>query len=153
MKRGRKNCVCCCFRCWKSVSSKTKSCFDTSLHGVIFVSVLNSMLILFYSLACRCAVAAKSKSYEHFGLQFYAECWGGVNASSNYQMHGPTVRCIDSKYQVCNKETSAVCVGEAASNFVYKIGMLDYTQPRQFLRSEILMGTIWLRLRVALSTR
>ena len=55
-----------------------------------------------------CAEAALERGLQTFGLQFYGECWSGVNGSNTYHMYGPSKNCWSG-------------VGKEGSYYVYKI--------------------------------
>lgn len=55
----------------------------------------------------KCAEEAKKRNYMFFGIQFYGECWSGVNAALSYDKYGPSPRCIQN-------------VGMDLANFVYR---------------------------------
>ena len=53
-----------------------------------------------------CARRTSEKGLSHFGLQFYGECWSGVNAYRTYNKQGNSSKCIYG-------------VGKKKANFVY----------------------------------
>lgn len=55
-----------------------------------------------------CAEVAHERGRQTFGLQFYGECWSGVNGSKTYDMYGPSKNCWSG-------------VGKEGSYYVYKI--------------------------------
>ncbi|XP_022791975.1 uncharacterized protein LOC111331177 [Stylophora pistillata] len=55
----------------------------------------------------RCAQAAQARGYPCFGVQFYGECWGSINACETYNSYGKSSNCIKG-------------VGIYWANFVYK---------------------------------
>ena len=55
-----------------------------------------------------CAEVAHERGLQTFGLQFYGECWSGVNGSDTYHMYGPSKNCWRG-------------VGKEGSYYVYKI--------------------------------
>jgi len=55
-----------------------------------------------------CAEVAHERGLQTFGLQFYGECWSGVNGSSTYDMYGPSTKCWSG-------------VGKEGSYYVYKL--------------------------------
>lgn len=54
----------------------------------------------------KCARKVSEKGLGYFGLQFYGECWSGVNAHRTYNKQGTSTRCIYG-------------VGRRRANFVY----------------------------------
>ena len=78
----------------------------------------------------RCAKAAASKNYTHFGIQGYGECWSGPNSAKTYSRDGvenrftqrpepkPWVGCVGDNFERC-RGGNAQCVGQEKSNFVY----------------------------------
>ncbi|XP_022783001.1 uncharacterized protein LOC111323827 [Stylophora pistillata] len=71
-------------------------------------------------LACRCAKKTKKSGFKVFGLQFYGECWSGVNAEKNYKQDGPSQSCLTNDFRKCGPQDK-YCVGEQATNFVYTL--------------------------------
>lgn len=55
-----------------------------------------------------CAELVQRRGLAIFGIQFYGECWSGVDDRNTYGMYGPSKDCWNG-------------VGEEGSNFVYKI--------------------------------
>ena len=55
-----------------------------------------------------CARKASEKGFGYFGLQFYGECWSGVDAHRTYHKQGTSTKCIYG-------------VGRKKSNFVYAL--------------------------------
>ena len=55
-----------------------------------------------------CAEVAYERGLQTFGLQFYGECWSGVNGSNTYDMYGPSKQCWSG-------------VGKEGSYYVYKL--------------------------------
>ena len=57
-----------------------------------------------------------------FGLQFYGECWSGSNrppfGSDSYR---ESKKCISFQYEKCQNNDPNECVGEAMTNYVYRI--------------------------------
>ena len=53
-----------------------------------------------------CARRTSEKGLSHFGLQFFGECWSGVNAYRTYNKQGNSTKCIFG-------------VGRKKANFVY----------------------------------
>ncbi|XP_031569120.1 uncharacterized protein LOC116303679 [Actinia tenebrosa] len=69
---------------------------------------------------CRCAKQAKEFQREVFGLQFYGECWSGVNGNNTFNRNGPSTKCIGPGYQPCTPG-SKTCIGMTSTNYVYRI--------------------------------
>ncbi|XP_027050931.1 uncharacterized protein LOC113678252 [Pocillopora damicornis] len=76
-------------------------------------------------LACRCAKKTKESRFKVFGLQFYGECWSGVNAENTYRQDGPSQECLTIDFLKCGPQDK-YCVGEQNTNFVY---MLNASSP------------------------
>lgn len=55
-----------------------------------------------------CAEITHERGLLTFGIQFYGECWSGVNASKTYDMYGPSKNCWSG-------------VGKKGSYHVYKL--------------------------------
>lgn len=53
-----------------------------------------------------CAHRVSVTGFRYFGVQFYGECWSGMNAQSTYDKQGTSTRCIYG-------------VGRRKANFVY----------------------------------
>ena len=70
--------------------------------------------------AYRCAKEASKKGFTVFGLQFYGECWGGLNAGDTFAMYGHSKNCANEFYGEC-EENERICIGRANANFVYAI--------------------------------
>lgn len=71
--------------------------------------------------ACRCAEAAKKANHTFFGVQFYGECWSGLNGHMTYDIDGPRQGgCINPCYQPCAQHNK-FCAGRNFENFVYRI--------------------------------
>ncbi|XP_048578758.1 uncharacterized protein LOC116618880 isoform X2 [Nematostella vectensis] len=86
-----------------------------------FVDLLNWNSYL-KKLRCRCATEAKAKGYNVFGLQWYGECWSGVDdvTSRHYASQGQSKACVSRDLSYCRvKDTE--CVGRDYTNFVYRI--------------------------------
>lgn len=65
------------------------------------------------SMVTKCAERAWKRGFRYFGIQFYGECWGDVEAEARFAMHGE----VDRKHseQNCIEGT-----GMHWANFVYK---------------------------------
>lgn len=95
------------------------------------ILLLITNVCLFSSLACLCAEKAREKGYGAFGLQFYGECWGGVNGSETYSMFGPapSTKCVmdyaytennePNGWKYCDISSEQECVGVQRTNYVY----------------------------------
>ena len=55
-----------------------------------------------------CAELVQRRGLAIFGIQFYGECWSGVDAWKTYDKYGPSKNCWSG-------------VGREGSNFVYKL--------------------------------
>lgn len=75
-------------------------------------------------LACKCAKSARAGGYQHFGLQFYGECWAGHD-EEDYKKLGssPMSNCAGSGSSIttCNMANKKYCVGRNETNFVYRL--------------------------------
>lgn len=85
-------------------------------------------LLLFrsFSFTCACALKARRKNYDYFGIEYYGECWGGRNVQ--YSVHGMSGRCEMIKanecaFEVCDQQRndSRLCVGGPRVLFVFEI--------------------------------
>ncbi|RMX40185.1 hypothetical protein pdam_00016638 [Pocillopora damicornis] len=76
-------------------------------------------------LACRCAKKTKESRFKVFGLQFYGECWSGVNAENTYRQDGPSQECLTIDFLKCGPQDK-YCVGEQNTNFVYMLNGIVY---------------------------
>lgn len=56
----------------------------------------------------KCAELAHTKGYLYFAIQFYGECWTGVDAYKTFNKNGKSTRCTHG-------------VGKQWANFVYMI--------------------------------
>ena len=70
--------------------------------------------------ANRCAKEASKKGFTVFGLQFYGECWGGLNAGDTFATYGHSKNCANEFYGEC-EENERICIGRANANFVYAL--------------------------------
>lgn len=70
----------------------------------------------------QCARVAQDKGYEYFSVQFYGECYGGIDAGSTYDKHGKSTGCW-----VFDKDRGHG-VGESFTNFVYRIKKVSNTR-------------------------
>ncbi|KAL9980069.1 hypothetical protein ACROYT_G008610 [Oculina patagonica] len=76
---------------------------------------------------CECALMARQRNYEYFGIENYGECWSGLNA--NYSVHGPSGKCKVVKDYVCAFEACVeqehgdvrLCFGGPMTLYVYAI--------------------------------
>nr|XP_058971716.1 uncharacterized protein LOC131798070 [Pocillopora verrucosa] len=55
-----------------------------------------------------CAQIAKERGLPVFGIQYYGECWSGLDAENTYNKYGPSGDCWNG-------------VGKEGTNYVYKI--------------------------------
>lgn len=55
-----------------------------------------------------CAELVQNRGLTIFGIQFYGECWSGVDSGKRYDKYGPSKDCWNG-------------VGKKGTNFVYKI--------------------------------
>ena len=55
-----------------------------------------------------CAQIAKERGFPVFGIQYYGECWSGLDAENTYNNYGPSGDCWNG-------------VGKEGTNYVYKI--------------------------------
>lgn len=69
---------------------------------------------------CRCAKEAKEKGYTLFGVQFYGECWSGVQSEKTYGNIGVSTNCLDKCYESC-KPYEKFCAGKQFANAVYRL--------------------------------
>lgn len=67
-------------------------------------------------------------NYTHFGIEYYGECWSGMNA--DYDKHGESGRCKMIKedecvFEACDEELNGprLCVGSQLSLYVYAVMM------------------------------
>lgn len=57
-----------------------------------------------------------------FGLQFYGECWSGSNRPPlGSDSYSESKKCISFQYEKCQNNDPNECVGEAMTNYVYRI--------------------------------
>ena len=63
----------------------------------------------------QCARVAYEKGYQYFAVQYYAECFGGDDAATNYAKYGESDKCWVFDNQTGNG------VGRDNTNFVYRI--------------------------------
>lgn len=84
--------------------------------------------IIFFRLACRCAKESRAKGYDHFGLQYYGECWSDPGAADKFDRYGKSENCMGFAYKPCDDEDSNECVGGENKNYVYRVeeGEYDY---------------------------
>ncbi|CAH3171519.1 unnamed protein product [Porites lobata] len=76
------------------------------------------------SVITKCKEMTKERRYKCFGIQFYAECWSGEEACTEYKRYGESQECFCSgddykkhkKYEPCKDP-----VGGEYANFVYEI--------------------------------
>ena len=55
-----------------------------------------------------CAEIAKDRGLRVFGIQYYGECWSGLDAGNTYNKYGLSANCRNG-------------VGMKGTNYVYKI--------------------------------
>lgn len=83
------------------------------------------LLLYFFSKSSLCAEAASRNSFTVFGLQYYGECWSGVNAAHTYAEDGRSTRCMmaisSMVLKECNDSSPEPCVGIQNTNYVYRI--------------------------------
>ncbi|XP_020601207.1 uncharacterized protein LOC110040329 isoform X2 [Orbicella faveolata] len=72
-------------------------------------------------LACRCAKESRTKGYDHFGLQYYGECWSDPEAADKFDRYGKSENCMGFAYKPCDDEDSNECVGGENKNYVYRV--------------------------------
>ena len=65
-------------------------------------------------------------NYPYFGIEYYGECWGGLN----YDVHGQSDKCQMVQKAVCGFEAceeqrfdTRLCVGRQLSLYVYAVMM------------------------------
>ncbi|KXJ11386.1 uncharacterized protein LOC110243771 [Exaiptasia diaphana] len=74
---------------------------------------------------CDCANTTLSKGYKYFGIQFYAECWGGDVTEAMMQSMESNDKSPDGCVNTaglgsCSSE-SEMCVGKEWANYVYEV--------------------------------
>ena len=73
-------------------------------------------------LVCRCARAAQSQGFTHFGLQNYGACYSAAHASQTYADYGSSNACTNNYYSPCDDNSDHQCAGTTADqNYVYVI--------------------------------
>jgi hypothetical protein len=76
-----------------------------------------------HALACTCAGKAHSLRHEYFGLQFFGECWSGVqNPTFGRDGLGKAGDCINGAEKTCNDHDDNECIGDQFTNYIYKVG-------------------------------
>eukprot|EP00794_Sanderia_malayensis_P014213 gene14213-15696_t len=69
---------------------------------------------------CLCAKKARAAGYKYYGLQYYAECWGGAS-DAVYNRHGSSLDCVDGKYLPCAVAKDMACAGKGGTNYIYEL--------------------------------
>ncbi|XP_032240147.2 uncharacterized protein LOC5514576 [Nematostella vectensis] len=69
---------------------------------------------------CRCAERAKELNRTVIGMQFYGECWSGVNGVNTYNRNGNSSNCVGAGFQPCEPGSKG-CIGTQETNYVYRI--------------------------------
>ncbi|KAJ7383587.1 hypothetical protein OS493_026772 [Desmophyllum pertusum] len=72
----------------------------------------------------RCAIMTKAKKFSFFALSNIGDCYSG-KVSATYAKSGSSPSCKNSAGAKCGKNQD--CVGDAKSNFVYKVENLPTT--------------------------
>ncbi|KAL9957679.1 hypothetical protein ACROYT_G034603 [Oculina patagonica] len=72
------------------------------------------------SFVCRCAKIAKEKGHATFGVQYYGECWSGLNGEQTYSKLGESNNCQDKCFDAC-KPYEKYCAGKNYANAVYRL--------------------------------
>lgn len=79
---------------------------------------------------CACAMMAKQKNYDYFGIEFYGECWSGMSPNYMYDVHGESENCDMIRKEVCafkaceeQRKDSRLCVGTQWALYVYSVKM------------------------------
>lgn len=77
----------------------------------------------------KCRKEAEERGFKCFGIQFYGECWSGLNACDTYDIYGRSDECFCTsdvslnntfpKYQLT--ENCRGPVGGRWANFVYRL--------------------------------
>ena len=81
------------------------------------------ILFLIDRLACKCADLANKQDYNYFGLQFWGECWSGLeNPSYSRDGRSPSGQCLNGDFKVCDDNDERECIGRAFTNYIYQIG-------------------------------
>ena len=92
---------------------------------ILFICLCHRLLLFYCSELSFCAKAASRNGFHIFGLQFFGECWSGVNAAQTYAKDGPSNRCLMAVNSVelreCNDASHEACVGVEFTNYVYRI--------------------------------
>lgn len=73
---------------------------------------------------------AKQKNYEYFGIEYYGECWSGMNPNYTYDAHGESDNCHVIKKDECafeackeQRQDSRLCVGGKWALYIYSVKM------------------------------
>ncbi|KAL9980068.1 hypothetical protein ACROYT_G008609 [Oculina patagonica] len=81
---------------------------------------------------CACATKAKQKNFDYFGIEYYGECWGGMD----YDVHGPSGKCQMIEKGACvfeacdeHRNDARLCVGSQLSLYVYTVKMQPTPPP------------------------
>ena len=65
-----------------------------------------------------------------FGIQYYGECWSGVDAEERYNKYGASESCTGVTLKETNAQCSSTnntnpCSGKENANYVYKIDYVN----------------------------
>ena len=66
-------------------------------------------------------MAAQEKGYTFFGLQYFGECWSGLNSRKTPKRHGKSKKCLNEFFGECEKEDEGNCVGGENANYVFEV--------------------------------
>ncbi|XP_078360074.1 uncharacterized protein LOC144644454 [Oculina patagonica] len=89
-------------------------------------------------LACRCAKATRVKGYKVFGLTHYGECYSSDDDSPTFAESDMSSHCVTMNFGLC-QDSSALCIGENHSIFVFKLTVTVSNKKAQKAVSASLM--------------
>ena len=104
---------------------------NKSFHDQLGDNVCRVSMI-FFRLACQCAKEASAKGHNHFGLQYYGECWSDPEAADKFERYGKSEDCMGFGHKPCDDEDSSECVGGVNKNYVYRVVEGEYVPSLSF---------------------
>ena len=123
-------------------------CFISSLLLALPIQIFRFVTTPFHSLACSCANATRSKGFTYFGLQFFGECWSGVQPGISYDHYGVAHGCVGSNPKMPCEPKHPVCVGKGKRNYVYKLvtpvtEAAPTPKPSKLMLNHLIHGCNW----------
>ena len=83
------------------------------------------ILLLCFSLACRCSKKAQKHGYVYFSIRFWGECWAGRHIAQLDALLADKSKasnqCANHVFGSCDILHEHECAGDGFSEYIYRI--------------------------------